>query len=80
MSMARASYVRCDRCGNPAPVSTDGGCTARLIAKNEGWERIDGQDVCPWCLEGDTNSVDASTVPSSEPTTPHQSNNKEPKP
>lgn len=48
MSIARLSYVRCDRCGNPAQPGDDG-IEARKIARGEGWLRIDSEDICLFC-------------------------------
>ena len=34
MSIARAWYIRCDNCGNPAEVSTESGASARDYAQS----------------------------------------------
>jgi hypothetical protein len=54
--IARACYVQCDRCGNPAGISTDGAVMARRYARiNDGFTRVEvdrglrHEDVCPRC-------------------------------
>ena len=53
MSLARAWYVRCDRCGNPAEISTEDGRNARMLARLDGFvrRRVDGRttDLCKAC-------------------------------
>lgn len=45
----RLSYVSCDRClGNPAQPA-DEAREARVIARNEGYTRQGGEDVCGQC-------------------------------
>lgn len=56
--ISRACYIQCDRCGDPAEVSTEGAKTARAFARQQGYERLkrgltEGprwEDVCPRCL------------------------------
>lgn len=45
--IAYLSYVRCDRCGNPAQPAEAG--QARLVARREGFKRINRQDLCRSC-------------------------------
>ena len=55
--IARACYVTCDRCGDPAEVSTEGAKLARRYAKHVGYvtlkralpEGTKTEDVCPRC-------------------------------
>lgn len=50
MSIARAWYVQCDRCGNPAEISVEGSKSARDYARVcNGFVRKGGQDICPGC-------------------------------
>jgi hypothetical protein len=62
--IVKAFYVMCDRCGDPAPVSTEGRKLAREFARQERFKRIGPalgepgprEDVCSRCLiegEGD---------------------------
>jgi len=48
--IASACYVQCDRCGDPAPISTDGADIARAHARQEGYKRVGKEDVCSRCL------------------------------
>ena len=52
MTIAHLTYVRCDRCGNPAQPGDDAR-EARVIARREGFQRLDGQDVCTRCNPSD---------------------------
>lgn len=50
MSILKAWYVGCDRCGSPASVSTWNARDARNVSQDEdGFERIDKEDLCPRC-------------------------------
>lgn len=45
-----ACYVICDKCGYPAPISTEGAEIARKYAKHEsGFIRTNKEDLCPNC-------------------------------
>lgn len=54
--ISRACYVRCDRCGDPAPIATDGAVYARRYAKEVGFLRVGRDDVCLRCRD-DENAV-----------------------
>lgn len=45
----RACYVVCDGCGDPAPISTEGAKEARIFARQVGYTRKRGQDICARC-------------------------------
>lgn len=47
--IARACYVMCDGCGDPAEISTSGSKDARRLANAEGFVRVDGRDLCWRC-------------------------------
>jgi hypothetical protein len=51
--ISHASYVQCDRCGDPAQVSVEGARGARAHARLEGFKHIDNKDICPRCLQSD---------------------------
>lgn len=53
MSISTLVYVMCDRCGDPAEAVPYGSKEARSVAKEEGWKRVKGKDVCPRCLDTD---------------------------
>jgi hypothetical protein len=61
--ISRASYVQCDRCGDPAQVSVEGAKGARAHARQEGFKRIAvdtglrHEDVCPRCLRASSKEV-----------------------
>lgn len=38
--IARACYVICDKCGDPAEVSTEGAEVARAMARAQGFTRV----------------------------------------
>lgn len=56
--IARACYVICDQCGNPAEISTEGANFARRLARAEGFSyevvhgehgSTAGRDLCGHC-------------------------------
>lgn len=48
--ISRMVYVRCDECGTPAQLGDDAD-EARAIARNEGFIRENGKDLCKSCSE-----------------------------
>lgn len=61
MSIARACYVTCDLCGDPAPVSVWGAKSARVVAAKYGWKRITGRDICPRHIVWETDEHERRT-------------------
>lgn len=49
MAIAKACYVICDKCGDPAEVSTEGDTLARTYARQQGYTFKGGKDLCPRC-------------------------------
>jgi hypothetical protein len=46
-------YVSCDECGDPAPIECNFGARgARSLARDEGFTRVDGRDLCPRHAKG----------------------------
>lgn len=51
--IAKACYVQCDLCGDPAEVSTDGSRLAREYARQQGYIYVKRKDICPRCRTDD---------------------------
>jgi hypothetical protein len=58
--MKQMLYLECDRCGNSDDIYGQYPSALRIIADQEGWQRINDEDVCLKCLE-DQNVVTDST-------------------
>src|SRR5690348_16303196 len=60
--IAHLTYVRCDRCGNPAQPADDAPA-ARRVASREGFERRDSVDICPSCQLVEAEPVTEEATP-----------------
>lgn len=51
MAIAKACYVICDECGDPAAVSTEGAKVARQYARQQGYttKPKNDRDLCSRC-------------------------------
>lgn len=49
MSIARARYVTCDRCGDPAEIVVEGATVARHVARSQGFICNRSGDWCGRC-------------------------------
>lgn len=56
MSMVRMFTMRCDRCLGGDDWSGWWADEVRRQAKQDGWKRVKGQDVCPRCVAGEVSA------------------------
>lgn len=64
--ISKAVYVQCDYCGDPAPITVEGGAkeARRLAQVEDGFVRKGGRDLCPRCAQ----STDTPLAPSPQET------------